>query len=247
MEWHDEGTLISLRPHGESSAIVEVFTAEHGRHSGVVRGGTSRRMAPILQPGSQVSVLWRARLEDHLGSFTIEPLKSRAGLMADRLGLAGLSSVCAMLHVSLPERLSHPELYRQTQSLLSALEADPLWPAVYLRWELALLEDLGFGLDLTSCAVTGQREGLTYVSPKTGRAVSRDGAGDWADRLLPLPLCLMGQGPATRAELAAGLSVTGHFLQRELGPQLKGEVLPEARSRLIALLSREPRQDASEA
>jgi DNA repair protein RecO (recombination protein O) len=240
MEWHDEGTLISLRPHGESSAIVDVFTAEHGRHSGVVRGGTSRRMAPVLQPGSQVAVTWRARLEDHLGSFTVEPVKSRAGLLADRLGLAGLNAICAMLRVSLAERLPHPLLYRTTQSLLAALENDPAWPAVYLRWELHLLEELGFGLDLQSCAVTGQRDDLAYVSPKTGRAVSRVGAGDWASKLLPLPLCLMGQGPAPHAELVAGLSVTGHFLQRELGPQLKGHLLPEARSRLLALLARDP-------
>ncbi|MDZ4136551.1 MAG: DNA repair protein RecO, partial [Paracoccaceae bacterium] len=134
MEWRDVGTLLSMRQHGESSAIIEVFTQAHGRHAGVVRGGGSRRMAAVLQPGTQLDVTWRARLEDHIGSFTVEPVQSRAALMADRLALAGLSAICAMLRVTLAEREAHPALWRASMVLLDALETAPDWPAQYLRW-----------------------------------------------------------------------------------------------------------------
>lgn len=238
MDWQDEGVLIAMRPHGESSAIIEVFTATHGRHAGVVRGGGSRKQAATMQLGTQLAVTWRARLEDQLGSYSVEPLQSRAGLMSDRLGLAGLTAICAMLRAALPERAAHPTLWRATMHLLAALEHDPDWPALYLRWELSLLEELGFGLDLMRCAVTGSRDDLAYVSPKTGRAVSRTGAGDWAGRLFPLPQCLMGQGPAAPAEILQGLTITGHFLARELTEGLMGRALPEARTRLITLLGK---------
>lgn len=237
MEWRDEGTLISVRPHGESAAIVEVFTAAHGRHAGVVRGGASRRLAAVLQPGAQLDVTWRARLDGHIGAFTVEPLRARAALMEDRRTLAALSSVCALLHLALPEREDHAALYRASTALLDGL-GRPGWEGAYLRWELLLLEEVGFGLDLTRCAVTGAREGLAFVSPRTGRAVSRAGAGGWADRLLPLPACLMGQGPASPADLAQGLAVTGHFLTRELAGALHGRPLPPARQRLADLLTR---------
>lgn len=238
MEWRDEGVLLSMRTHGESAAIIEVFTAAHGRHSGVVRGGASRKVAPILQPGAQLAVEWRARLDDHIGTYTVEPLRSRAGVLGDRLALAGLNAVCALIHVALPEREPHAALWRATVGLLDALQSAPDWPADYLRWEMRLLEELGFGLDLTRCAVTGARDGLDFVSPRTGRAVSRAGAGDWADRLFPLPACLMGQGPADPRQMAEGLAITGHFLNRELAPVLGGRPLPEARARLIDLLAR---------
>jgi len=238
MEWRDEGALLSMRPHGESSAIIDVFTAAHGRHAGVVRGGASRRMAALLQPGSQVAVAWRARLDDHLGSFVVEPVRSRAALLSDRRALAALNAVCALLRCALPEREAHPVLWPATMALLDALEAAEDWPPRYLRWESLLLEELGFGLDLTRCAVTGSREDLVFVSPKTGRAVSRAGAGDWADRLLPLPPVLLGQGPASATDLARGLAVTGHFLARELAPVLNGRPLPEARARLVEMLAR---------
>lgn len=238
-EWRDQGALISVRPHGESAAIIEVFTAAHGRHAGVVRGGASRRMAPLLQPGSQLDVTWRARLDDQLGSFTVEPLRSRAEIMDDRRALAALAAVCALLRLALPEREPHEALFRASVTLLDGLAARvPGWEAAYLRWELLLLEEVGFGLDLTRCAVTGAREGLAFVSPRTGRAVSRDGAGDWADRLLPLPACLLGQGPANATELAQGLAITGHFLTRELADALHGRPLPAARDRLADLLTR---------
>lgn len=244
MEWRDEGVLISMRPHGESAAIIEVFTAAHGRHAGVVRGGASRKMAAFLQPGTQLAATWRARLDDHIGVFTVEPVRSRAAVLGDARALAGLTAVCAMLHVALPEREAHPVLWSGSVALMDRLaEAAATggridWAAHYLRWEMQLLEELGFGLDLTRCAVTGAREGLVFVSPKTGRAVSRDGAGEWADRLLPLPQGLLGQGPADAAELAQGLAITGHFLMRELAPMLGGRGLPEARARLLAMLAR---------
>ena len=158
--------------------------------------------------------------------------------MADRLALAGLSAICAMLRAALPERQPHPALWRATMAFLAALEQDPDWPALYLRWELILLEELGFGLDLARCAVTGNRDDLAFVSPKSGRAVSRAGAGDWADRLFPLPQCLLGQGRATPQEIKQGLAITGHFLTRGLVEGLAGRPLPEARTRLIALLEK---------
>lgn len=238
MDWRDEGALLSVRRHGESAAIIEVFTAAHGRHAGVVRGGASRRVAPILIPGAQLDLTWRARLEDHIGSFTVEPLMSRAGLLGDRLALAGLNAVCALLHAALPEREAHPGLYAATMALLDAMGADPDWPRAYLRWEMRLLEDLGYGLDLSCCAVTGARDDLAYVSPKSGRAVARGAAGDWADRLLPLPPCLLGQGPATLAEISEALGTTGYFLEHRLFPDLGHQPLPEARRRFGALLAR---------
>ncbi|WP_435257805.1 DNA repair protein RecO [Thioclava sp. FR2] len=238
MEWRDEGVLLATRPHGESSAIIEVLTASHGRHLGVVRGGASRRMAPNLQPGTQLAVTWRARLDEHIGAFSVEPVRSRAAVLEDPLALAGLTSVCALLHLTLPERDPHPGLYGQTISLLDDVAKGEPWLGPYLRWELALLEEIGFGLDLSSCAVTGSREDLAYVSPRTGRAVSRQGAGDWAPKLLPLPLALMGQGPVSHAEAAQALDLTGHFLLRELSDRLPAGALPEARARLLARLRR---------
>ncbi len=237
MEWRDQGALLSVRPHGESAAIIEVFTATHGRHAGVVRGGASRKIAPILQPGAQLDVTWRARLDDHIGAYVVEPLRSRSALLADGLALAGLNATCALLRAALPERQSYPALWASSVNLLDALEAGGDWPPIYLRWEMLLLEELGFGLDLATCAVTGGRENLAFVSPRTGRAVSRQGAGDWVDRLLPLPASLLGQGPTSVVELVQGLAVTGHFLTREIG-LLSGKPLPLARQRLLDLLAR---------
>jgi DNA repair protein RecO (recombination protein O) len=240
MEWRDEGALLTLRLHGESAAIIEVFTAAHGRHAGVVRGGGSRRMAAMLQPGTQLQVSWQARLDEPLGTFVVEPLASRAAILGDRLALAGLNSICALLHVALAERDPHPVLWGRTMALLDQLAAGGDWPGDYLRWELDLLEELGFGLDLSVCAVTGSREDLAFVSPKSGRAVSRAGAGDWAARLLPLPPVLLGQGAASAADLLQGLTLTGHFLARGLHPVLGERGLPEARERLVGLLGRAP-------
>ncbi|NVO57459.1 DNA repair protein RecO [Rhodobacteraceae bacterium B1Z28] len=239
MDWRDHGILLTVRRHGETSAIIEVFTEAHGRHAGVVRGGTSRKIAPILQPGAQVDVLWRARLEDHLGTFQVEPLRSRAAAaFSGRLALAGLNAVVSLLSFCLPEREPHPTIYTQTERMMDLLGQDEIWPLAYLRWELALLDELGFGLDLGQCAVTGATEGLAYVSPKTGRAVSVAGAGEWADRLLPLPPCLRGEGTAPDTEIVAGLQTTGYFLEHRVAPSLGHTPLPDARGRFVDQVTR---------
>ncbi|AVO39789.1 DNA repair protein RecO [Pukyongiella litopenaei] len=239
MDWRDQGILLSMRRHGETAAIIEMFTESRGRHAGVVRGGASRKLAPILQPGAQLDLHWQARLEDHLGSFRAEPLRSRAAAaLSGRLALAGLNAVTALLSFSLPEREPHPRLYRETERLLDLLGDDEIWPLAYLNWELALLRATGFGLDLSRCAVTGRTEGLVYVSPKSGRAATEDGAGDWAGRMLPLPPCLLGQGPAPDAEVARGLGTTGYFLTHRLAPALGNHPLPEARARFVEAFSR---------
>ncbi|WP_159965721.1 DNA repair protein RecO [Profundibacterium mesophilum] len=238
MAWQEEGVLLSVRKHGESSAIVEAFTRSHGRHAGVVRGGGGRRMAPLLQPGGQLSFSWRARLEDHLGAFTIEPVRSRSAHFADPLALAGLSAVTSLLAFALPEREPHPGLYTRSVALLDMLGDEDVWPLAYLVFEMALLEELGFGLDLSRCTLSGDRENLAFVSPRTGRAVSREAAGDWADRLLPLPPCLLGQGPATAGELLDGLRLTGHFLDTRLAPALGDRPIPGARTRLVERMRR---------
>lgn len=239
IEWRDEGALLKVRKHGENAAIIEVFTEAHGRAAGIVRGGTSRRIAPMLQPGAQLAVTWKARLEDHLGSFTVEPVRSRAALvMQDRVALAGLNAVTGLLAFALPEREAHAPLYARTVALLDLLGQSDIWPLGYLQWELALLEEVGFALDLSACAATGAVEDLTYVSPRTGRAVARAAAGDWADRLLPLPPVLLGQGDATTSEILQALGTTGHFLHNHLAPSLGDRAVPEARARLLSVLRR---------
>jgi DNA repair protein RecO (recombination protein O) len=238
IEWRDEGILLAVRPHGETSAIVEAFCANHGRHAGVVLGGVSRRMRPYLQPGVLGLLNWRARLDEHLGHFTVEPLRNRAATaLGDRLALAGIGAVTALLREVLPERAPHPALFERTNALLDLLPEGEVWPLAYLQWELALLEEMGFGLDLSACAATGAREDLAFVSPRTGRAVSRAGAGPYAARLLPLPPVLRGEGEAGAADILAGLGVTGHFLQARL--MTEGRVLPAARDRLLSVLGRD--------
>lgn len=237
MDWRDEGALIAVRRHGESSAIIEVFTESHGRHAGIVRGGAGRRMAPVLQPGAQLSVEWRARLSEHLGTFRVEPIKSRAAsVMGDRRALAALSALCAQLSAYLPEREAHPALYADTMALLDRLGAAPDWPEAYARWELALLADLGFGLDLTRCASTGTAEGLVFVSPRSGRAVSRDAGAPYADRLLTLPAFLSDEAAsASDGDVADALRLSAHFLEHWVTPAIGRERPPAARDRLSAL------------
>lgn len=239
IEWRDQGALLKVRKHGENAAIIEVFTQSHGKAAGIVRGGTSRKIAPILQPGAQLDVTWKARLEDHLGSFTVEPVRSRAAqVMQDRLGLAGLNAVTGILAFVLPERETHPPLYERTIALLDLLGQTDIWPLAYLQWEVALLEEMGFALDLSACAVSGLNDDLFYVSPRTGRAVSRLAAGEWADRLLPLPHVLLGKGDANPAEIVKAMQTTGHFLHNHLAKSLGDRALPEARQRLIDVLNR---------
>jgi DNA repair protein RecO (recombination protein O) len=241
MEWRDEGILIAARRHGESSAIVEVFTARHGRHAGVVRGGAGRRMTPVLQPGSRLAVEWTARLEEHLGHFRVDPIGARtAAIMADRAALSALGAVTALIAATLPERDAHPELYGRTLALVDALGSAPDWTARYAAWELALLAELGFGIDLGVCAVTGATADLVWVSPRSGRAVSRQAGAAWADRLLPLPGFLREgwEEPPPAAEVADALALTGHFLAARVAPGLPRGTLPAARARAVATLRR---------
>jgi DNA repair protein RecO (recombination protein O) len=235
MDWADEGLLLSARPHGESAAIIEVLTAVRGRHLGVVRGGAGRKLAPVLQPGAQLALVWRARLDQHIGAFTVEPVRSRAGLvLADPDRLAGLAALCALAAFALPEREPQPRLYPMTVDLADGIAGGGDWFGPYLRWERALLEEVGFGLDLSACAVTGATRGLAHVSPRTGRAVTAEAGAPWADRLLPLPAALLAEVPADRAAMAAGLRTTGHFLAGVLAPALGDRPLPAARLRLAA-------------
>lgn len=223
MDWSGTGILLSARPHGEHAAILEVFTPDHGRYLGVLHGGQSRRKAPMLQPGNQLALHWRARLSDHMGSFSVELERDRAAsLMSDRMRLAGLSALTGVLAYALPERQALPRLYETSAHLLEVMALTPAWTLMYLQWELLLLRELGFGLDLSACAATGINDELIYVSPRTGRAVSRHGAGDWADRMLPLPPCLKGEGSAPNPEIALALSTTGHFLHKHLHGQWNG-------------------------
>ena len=239
MDWRDEGVLLTVRKHGEGSAIIEVFTAEHGRHAGIMPGGASRKMAPILQPGAQLSLEWKARLEEHLGAFTIDPVKSRAAaIMSDRAALAAMGSIAAMLTTGLAEREAHRELYHRTEDLLDALGETADWPSRYALWEMALLTDVGFGLDFSECAATGVTQDLIYVSPKSGRAVSRNGGADWADHLLPLPRFLrMDEPDETLSDVTDALRTTGYFLENWFMPTL-GKQMPQARQRLISVFER---------
>lgn len=240
MDWTDEGVIVSLRGHGETSAIIDVLTAEHGRHAGVVRGGASRKMQPVLQPGSQVQVTWRARLEDHLGSYRVEPIRSRTRMLSDRAALAGLGAVCGLVCFAFPERMTLDGLYHQTLDLIDRIEADDNWPVYYALWEMVVLDDLGFGLDLSDCAATGATEDLVYVSPKSGHAVSRSAGAEYHDRMLPLPRFLREHSTQARwSELADALKTTGYFLERRLAPALGDRHLPEARARLLAALKRQ--------
>ncbi|HEX5077681.1 MAG TPA: DNA repair protein RecO [Geminicoccaceae bacterium] len=245
MLWRDEGTILAVRRHGESSAVISVFTAAHGRHAGLVRGGLGRRARPVHQIGNRVQATWRARLADQLGTFTLELARPVAAPLLDRPDrLAGLCAACALLEAGLPERDPHPNLYRSLGELIDALlQADGWWVG-YVRFELDLLADLGFGLDLGSCAVTGGSEDLAFVSPRTGRAVSRAAAAPYADRLLPLPPFLVGGGPADRAQIRAGLQLTGAFLRRHLFDSCDSTA-PHMRQLLLDRLDRLDRSGAS--
>jgi DNA repair protein RecO (recombination protein O) len=239
MEWSDTAVVLSSRAHGESGAILELLTRAHGRHLGLVRGGASRRVKPTLQPGNSIHVQWRARLEEHLGSFTCELAQARAGeLMESRAGLAGLNAFAAISSAALPEREAHANVHDAGVILLDAMMAEDAahWLPLYVRWEAGLLEALGFGLDLSECAATGGTGDLAYVSPRSGRAVSRAGAGIYASRLFRLPGFLSGEGDEPdNTEIAAGLKLTGHFLlDRVLRPH--GRDMPPARLRLEGLL-----------
>lgn len=236
MEWNDDAIVLSSKPLGENGTILELLTRDHGRHAGLVRGGASRRVKPTLQPGNSVHVGWRARLEEHLGSFTCELARARAGeLMDSREALAGLNAFTAMTCAAMPEREAHAAVFVSGEILLDAMMAHDMahWLPLYVRWEAGLLEALGFGLDLTECAATGIKSDLTYVSPKSGRAVSRHAAGIYASRMFRLPAFLLDSAaPEPGAdETAAGLALTGYFLL-ERALKSHGKQMPQARLRL---------------
>lgn len=241
MDWQDDAYILSSRKYGEGSAIVELLTRQHGRHKGLVRGAGSTQMRAALQPGNQVQAIWRARLAEHLGHLTVELRRGHAALiMQDRLSLAALASLCATASVCLPEREPLPRVYDAFAVVLQQL-ADhdgPTAVAALVRWELGVLETLGYGLDLSACAVTGETDGLAFVSPRTGRAVSAAGAGTYASRLLVLPPFLRGAGgDPDGVSLLAGLKLTGYFLDlHALRPH--GLALPPARARLADLLEK---------
>ncbi|UWQ17384.1 DNA repair protein RecO [Jannaschia sp. M317] len=238
IEWRDQGLLLAVRPHGETAVIAEVFTRAHGRHLGIIHGGRSRKKAAALQPGNDLAVTWRARLDSHLGTFAAEPLRTRAGdVLSDPLRLAGLTTTCALAAFVLPEREALPDFQARTDSLADALAEGAGWLRDYVFWEMALLAEAGLRLDLSACAAGGGANDLAYVSPRTGRAVSRTGAGAWADRLLPLPEMLLG-GPATLPQVLSALDLTGHFLHHHLAPTLGDRPVPPARARLIDALRR---------
>jgi DNA repair protein RecO (recombination protein O) len=239
MEWRDEGILLSVRRHGESSAIIEVLTSRLGRHAGLVRGGAGKTRSPVLQPGAQLSLEWNARLADHLGTFKVDLIRARAAaIMADRDALAALNAVSALLVRLLPEREPTPAVYAATLTLVDALGAAyRRWPVHYAAWEMTLLDALGFGLDLGSCAATGQREDLVYVSPRSGRAVSRAAGAPYAAGMLPLPQFLIGGRTPGIGEVCDALRLTGYFLQHRVCPAFELDQLPGARARLVRLLA----------
>lgn len=232
IEWTDDAIVLSARPHGEGAAILQLLTRRHGRHAGLVRGGASRRMRGVLQPGNAVVAHWRARLAEHLGACTVELVQNRwAQWFDDPERLAGLDAICAVSEASLPEREPLEPVHEAATAFLDHLDAE-LWPALYVRWEIGLLGALGYGLDLSSCAVTGETDELVYVSPRSGRAVSRRGGEPYRDKLLPLPAFLLGKRAPTHADLLDGLELTGQLLRRHvLNPANRD--LPPARLRLV--------------
>jgi DNA repair protein RecO (recombination protein O) len=238
MEWRDTGFVLSARRHGESALIVELLTREHGRHAGLVRGGQSPRRRAVLQPGNGVAASWRGRLPQHLGTLDCELIEAHAArVLDDPDRLAGLGAATALLLAALPEREPHGDLYASLGGLLAALDSGPLWAQSYVAWECDLLAGLGFGLDLGGCAATGGSDDLAYVSPRSGRAVSRTAGMPYHDKLLSLPDFLCREVPASRADIVAGLALTEYFLLNHvLAPH--GGKLPEARERLVERMRR---------
>jgi DNA repair protein RecO (recombination protein O) len=237
MEWHDEGLIIGLKKHGETSLILEAMTPAHGRHLGLVRGGRSKRWQPLLQPGNSVTLVWRARLDEHLGLYAVEVTKPRAAnLMASALALHGLNHLAALLRL-LAERDPHAVLYEVALRIADNL-SEASTAAALVRFELAILTELGFGLDLAQCAATGATEDLIYVSPKSGRAVSRLSGAPYRDRLLPLPDFLRDASDEVQAEeIAEAFRLTGYFLERDVFAP-RGLKIPEARHAYLAELAK---------
>jgi len=240
MEWTDDGIVLGTRRHGEANAILEVMTEAHGRHLGLVRGGGSSRLRPMLQPGNAVRVTWRARLDEHLGHYQVEPLKlhgaSQLGASHVVYGLTHLAALCRLL----AERDPHPELYAKLGELLELFDAPLAAAAAMVRFELQILAELGFGLDLESCAATGAINDLGFVSPKSGRAVSRLAAEPWQDRMFRLPAFLSAEVEPSSEDIADGFALTGFFIARRV-LEPRGLTFTDAREGfLAAVLGRRP-------
>ena len=240
MEWKDEGIIIGTRKHGETSLIVEIMTRRHGRHLGIVRGGRSRKKQPFMQPGNSVEATWRARLDEHLGTWSLEATELRtARLMETPIGVFGIQLLASHLRL-IPERDVHEHLHEALEIILSHLQEASIAAVLMVKFELALLDDLGFGLDLTKCAVTGKKENLSHVSPKTGRAVCLEAATPWVDKLLVLPVFLTdgrGEQHPTLAEIMDGFLLTGYFLDRHVYHP-RGLVTPIDRASFMRSISK---------
>jgi DNA repair protein RecO (recombination protein O) len=240
MEWTDEGIVIGARRHGEGSAILELLTRAHGRHLGLVRGGAGSRLRPVLQPGNTIRAVWRARLDEHLGNYAVEGLRLRAAeLMSSAFAVYGVTHLCALCRL-LPERDPHADVLAALEGLLEHLTDPRTVAADAVRFELDLLAELGFGLDLSCCAATGRADDLAYVSPKSGRAVSREAGAPWRDKLLRLPAFLIADTAAAlpaAGDLVDGFALTGFFLARDvLAP--RGIEFSPARERFVAAVLR---------
>jgi len=244
MHWRDEAIVISVRPHGETSVILEVLARAHGRTLGLVKGGRSPRVRPAVQPGNLVSAGWRARLSEHLGNFDVELMTGYAArAMASREALAMVTTMCFFAKF-LPERDPHPALFDAMLGVLDALE-EPAAPLAYARFEMLLLEEMGFALDLSECAATGATENLIYVSPKSGRAVSAEAGKPYKDRLLPLPAFLLdGSAAIARHDIADALRLSGFFLEKHLR-EAAGVGLPDERGRIVAQILRMSADEAA--
>ena len=240
MQWSDEALVLGCRKHGESGVILEVLTVSRGRHLGMVRGGRSRRLSAALQPGNSLQVTWSARLADHLGSFTVEPVTQRAAsLMSSAVGTYGIQLLAAYVRL-LPEREPHPQFANAVLVSLNHLTDPHIAGPVLVRMEAALLQELGYRLDLETCAATGDTENLTFVSPKSGRAVSEAAAQPYRDRLLPLPafLAASGSGEADLADVIAGFRLTGYFMHKHIFDPL-GIDEPAPRAGFLTALERQ--------
>lgn len=243
MEWSDDALVIGSRRHGETGLLLELLTREHGRHLGFVHGGRSRRVAPTLQPGNAVRATWRARLDEHMGTFTVEATELRAArYIANPPSLYALAAMTALLRL-VPERDPHPAVFEAAQELADHLDEPEAAGPLFVGFELTLLAELGFGLDFSECAATGARADLAYVSPRTGRAVSRAAGEPWRDKLLPLPAFLVHDGGLNRVpgeQLAEAFALTGYFLERWIfEPQ--GLKPPQERARFVTSVTREER------
>ncbi|RYG36078.1 MAG: DNA repair protein RecO [Burkholderiales bacterium] len=238
-EWSDRAISLGLRRFGETGAILEVFSREQGRRRGMVYGGASRTKRAPMQPGNTLLVTWKARIDDSLGAFTAETQTERAAIhMADPEALAGLSALSELLAAALPEGEAKPALYDAAETVLDMLGNEQVWPALFIRWEIGLLTMMGYGLDLSHCAISGNNDGLTHVSPSSGRAVRGSEAGAYLHRLLPLPQFLVDPtAPVTPVDIHNGFRLTGHFLAERLFADLNKGV-PEARLLMIDRLER---------